>query len=103
MTGDIPGPSSRVIGEAYVHKPIEECPRCYYDGPGLDGLSAPRASTSFTRCPLATPPMAGLQDICPIVSRFIVTTRVESPILAAASEASQPACPAPTTMTSYKD
>src|SRR6516164_9193783 len=47
------------------------------------------------------PPIAGLQDICPTWSRLSVSIRVLAPIRAAAREASIPACPAPTTMTSY--
>src|SRR5215472_17561909 len=47
------------------------------------------------------PPIAGLQDICPTWSRLSVSIRVLAPIRAAASEASIPACPAPTTITSY--
>ena len=61
----------------------------------------PRASTSLTRCPLAVPPIAGLQDIRPMAMGSMVTRAVEQPIRAAASEASIPACPPPTTMTSY--
>jgi len=59
------------------------------------------ASTSRTRCPLAIPPIAGLQLICAIKSRFSVKIAVRSPIRAAATAASHPACPAPTTTTSY--
>src|SRR6202161_1221493 len=47
------------------------------------------------------PPMAGLQDIWAIRSRFIVTMAVFSPMRAQARAASQPACPAATTTTSY--
>src|SRR5258708_28609012 len=47
------------------------------------------------------PPTAGLQDICAIRSRFMVIIAVRKPIRAQARAASQPACPAPTTMTSY--
>jgi len=43
----------------------------------------------------------GLQDICAMVSRFIVSMSVEQPMRADASAASHPACPAPMTMTSY--
>jgi hypothetical protein len=50
--------------------------------------------------PLARPPMAGLHDICPMVSRFIVSSNVSQPIREAASAASAPAWPAPMTMTS---
>lgn len=54
-------------------------------------ISPPRASISLTRCPLAKPPMAGLQDICPILSKFIVMTAVFKPIFATDKEASMPA------------
>ena len=64
-------------------------------------MMPPRASISRTRCPLAIPPMAGLQDICAIRSMFIVTIAVRKPIRAQALAASQPACPAPTTIASY--
>src|SRR5713226_1562911 len=47
------------------------------------------------------PPTAGLQDICAIKSRFMVIIAVRRPIRAQARAASQPACPAPTTMMSY--
>src|SRR5260370_11116545 len=47
------------------------------------------------------PPTAGLQDICAIRSRFMVIIAVRSPMRAQARAASQPACPAPTTTTSY--
>src|SRR5579883_1670158 len=47
------------------------------------------------------PPMAGLQDICAIRSRLSVNRAVRRPMRAAAMAASQPACPAPTTTTSY--
>src|SRR5215831_15432608 len=63
-------------------------------------ISPTSASISRTRCPLATPPTAGLHDICAMVSTDDVSTRVRAPMRAAASAASQPACPAPTTMTS---
>ena len=43
----------------------------------------------------------GLQDICAIRSRFIVTMAVCRPIRAHARAASHPACPAPITTTSY--
>src|SRR5215472_1816043 len=58
------------------------------------------ASISRTRWPLPSPPMAGLQDISPIVVGLWVTRRVRAPRRAAAAAASQPACPPPTTMTS---
>src|SRR5579859_4379410 len=61
----------------------------------------PSASTSRTRWPLAIPPTAGLQDIWAIKSAFRVNRAVFSPRRAAAIAASHPACPAPTTTTSY--
>ena len=64
-------------------------------------MMPPRASTSRTRWPLAMPPMAGLQDICAMRSRFSVKRAVRRPMRAEAIAASQPACPAPTTTTSY--
>ena len=41
-------------------------------------MMPPRASTSRTTVPLAIPPMAGLHDICPIVSRFWVSSSVRA-------------------------
>src|SRR5512135_2556633 len=64
-------------------------------------ISPPRASISRTRCPFANPPIAGLHDMRPMASALIVNRRVEHRIRAAASAASHPACPPPTTMTSY--
>ncbi len=61
----------------------------------------PSASISRTICPLAIPPMAGLQLICAILFMSIVTRHVFAPMLAAAHAASQPACPPPMTITSY--
>src|SRR5690606_29842152 len=61
----------------------------------------PRASISRTIWPFATPPMAGLQDICPMVAMFMVTSITRDPMVAAAHAASQPAWPPPTTITSY--
>ena len=63
-------------------------------------MMPPSASTSRTTVPLATPPMAGLHDIWPIVSSALVTIATRAPARAAATAASVPACPAPTTMTS---
>jgi len=45
--------------------------------------------------------MAGLHDIWAIVFMFIVISKTFEPIRAAAFAASQPAWPAPTTITSY--
>ncbi len=64
-------------------------------------LYPPKASISRTIWPLAIPPIAGLQDICPMVCRFMVINSVFDPILAAAAAASAPAWPPPTTITSY--
>ena len=58
------------------------------------------ASISLTKCPLPRPPIAGLQDISPIVDNELVIRAVWIPDLAAAAAASQPACPAPITITS---
>ena len=58
------------------------------------------ASISQTRCPLPMPPMDGLQDISPTVSRRCVSSSVRAPTRAAAAAASVPACPPPTTITS---
>src|SRR5947199_8699339 len=60
----------------------------------------PRASISRTKFPFATPPAAGLQDIFPIISKLRVTNAVSQPIRALTEAASQPACPAPITITS---
>src|SRR3984957_53592 len=59
-----------------------------------------RASISRTRLPLPTPPMAGLQDISPSVSRRWVRSRVRAPARAEAAAASAPAWPPPIPMTS---
>src|SRR5260370_15733980 len=64
-------------------------------------MAPPSASFSRTICLSATPPIAGLQDICPIVSKFWVSIKVRQPSLADASAASIPAWPLPTTITSY--
>src|SRR5271170_2451544 len=66
-------------------------------------ITPPSASISRTRCPFAMPPIAGLQDICAIKSRFIVIIAVRTPMRAHARAASQPAWPAPTTTTSYRE
>src|SRR5476651_1158715 len=59
------------------------------------------ASISRTRWPLPSPPIAGLQDISPIVSSRWVSSSVRAPSRADAAAASQPAWPPPTTITSY--
>jgi hypothetical protein len=63
-------------------------------------MMPPRASISRTRWPLATPPIAGLQDIWAMRSRLRVKRAVRRPMRAAAAAASQPAWPAPTMRTS---
>ena len=63
-------------------------------------IAPPSASTSRTSCPLPSPPIAGLQLISPILSSRSVTSAVRAPRRAAASAASIPACPPPTTRTS---
>src|SRR5277367_2117436 len=58
------------------------------------------ASISRTRWPLPKPPIAGLQDISPIVAKRCVTSAVRAPERAAAAAASHPAWPPPMTTTS---
>ena len=60
------------------------------------------ASISRTRWPLPSPPIAGLQDIAPMVAKRWVTSAVRAPMRAAAAAASQPAWPPPMTMTSKR-
>ena len=43
-------------------------------------IAPPRASISRTSCPLATPPMAGLQLIWAMVSRLLVSRAVFAPM-----------------------
>ena len=57
------------------------------------------ASISRTRWPLPIPPIAGLQDIAPIVAALLVSSSVRAPIRAAAAAASVPAWPPPITIT----
>src|SRR6185437_7446333 len=64
-------------------------------------MMPPSASISRTTVPFAIPPMAGLQDKAPMVSRFEVRRRTFAPDRAAMTDASVPACPAPTTIRSY--
>ena len=54
-------------------------------------MSPPSASTSATSCPLARPPIAGLQDMRPIAAISPVRSAVLRPIRAAAWAASIPA------------
>jgi len=53
--------------------------------------SPPKASISRTSWPLATPPMAGLQDIWPILVMSMVMSKTWQPMWAAAAAASLPA------------
>src|SRR3954453_20428539 len=63
-------------------------------------MTPPSASISRTRCPFAVPPIAGLHGMCATVSLVSVHNPTWTPIRAAAYAASQPAWPAPITMTS---
>ena len=58
----------------------------------------PSASISFTICPLASPPIAGLQDILPTDFGSKVIMVAFSPIREIARAASIPACPPPAMM-----
>ncbi len=51
----------------------------------------PRASISLTNCPLAMPPMDGLQGMDAILSISMVSRRVAHPMRAEARAASHPA------------
>ena len=64
-------------------------------------ITPPNASISLTIVDFAGPPMAGLQGISAILSKFKEHRRTFAPSLAAAIAASHPACPAPTTIQSY--
>src|SRR5581483_417635 len=65
-------------------------------------IKPPRASISATRCPFAVPPMAGLQGMWATVSSESVQIATCRPSRAAAYAASQPAWPAPITITSSR-
>ena len=58
------------------------------------------ASISRTRWPRPSPPIAGLQDMAPMVASLWVRRTVRAPIRALAAAASQPAWPPPITITS---
>jgi len=64
-------------------------------------ISPPMASISRTKWPLANPPMAGIAGH--LADRIGIDGQQQRlhPILAEAKAASTPACPAPTTITSY--
>src|SRR5690242_9025303 len=64
-------------------------------------IKPPSASISRTRWPFADPPTAGLHGMWATVSLESVQRPTCAPRRAAAYAASHPACPAPTTMTSY--
>ena len=63
-------------------------------------MTPSNASISLTKCPLPSPPIAGLHDISPIVLMLCVNSAVLTPNLADAVAASQPAWPPPITTTS---
>ncbi len=63
-------------------------------------ITPPSASISRTICPLAKPPIAGLQDIWPIVYEILGQDGHLRSSRAAARAASTPAWPAPLTRTS---
>src|SRR5689334_8921986 len=65
-------------------------------------IAPPNASTSLTKWPFPMPPIEGLHDIWPSVSMLCVSSRVLAPMRADASEASVPAWPPPTTITSKR-
>ena len=64
-------------------------------------INPPSASISLIRWPLPSPPMAGLHERVPISPISNVTIAALIPSLEAIVTASTPACPAPTTITSY--
>ena len=72
--------------------------RCLYGAAQISML----AGIFFISVGFAAKPMAGLQLISPMVDAFWVSNRVAAPMRAAAAAASQPACPPPMTMTSYR-
>jgi hypothetical protein len=85
-----------------VHRrPLAAIEQPELDPRAISPINPPSASISRTIWPLATPPIAGLQLICPTVSRFPVRSATRAPTRAAAAAASVPACPAPTTTMSY--
>ena len=57
----------------------------------MSPITPSKASISLTKCPLPNPPIAGLQDISPIVLVSFVNNAVVTPIRADAAAASQPA------------
>jgi hypothetical protein len=63
-------------------------------------MTPPSAWISKTSCDFPGPPMAGLQGMRPMVSGFGSARATRAPIRAAATAASIPACPPPTTITS---
>src|SRR5438309_551620 len=65
-------------------------------------MRPPSASISRTRWPFAVPPIAGLHGMCATVSADSVHRPTRAPSLAAEWAASQPAWPAPSTITSKR-
>src|SRR6476660_5848102 len=65
-------------------------------------INPPSASISRTRWPFAVPPIAGLHGMCATVSVDSVHSPTRAPRRAAAYAASQPAWPAPITITSKR-
>ena len=57
----------------------------------MSPITPSKASISLTKCPLPSPPIAGLQDISPIVLVSFVNNAVVTPIREDAAAASQPA------------
>ena len=74
---------------------------CKVDRSAKKPIIPPKTSTSFTICPFASPPTAGLHDVLPTDFLSIETKRVLTPLLCAIKAASIPACPPPTTTKSY--
>src|SRR5699024_5990161 len=64
-------------------------------------ICPPNASISLTKCPFEVPPIDGLHASMAIDSRDVAKRAVLNPIRAATSPDSHPACPPPTTITSY--
>ena len=73
---------------------------CWASLSAARAIQPSRASTSRIKCPLPSPPIAGLHDISPMVSSFWLSNKVRAPKRAEAVAASQPAWPPPMTTTS---
>ena len=107
---------SRMVLHSHINFPLSHCARGLHTAGPLPifnirnwmavlsvtiPICPPNASISLTICPLAIPPTAGLQLICPILFMSIVMRHVLAPMFAAAAAASLPAWPPPITRTSY--